>query len=117
MCNSDRRPLLGTPATSQITRRSNNRLGAVYSSLQSLHAFWISRHAALNSTGAQAAAARRDAYSVILFDHQITTCVQNDFNSSPDQLLDLVLPHEARGGTDISASALTTTQSVMELEY
>ena len=110
MYGTDRRPLPGTPATAQIARRSNNRLGAVYSSL---YAFWVSRQAALNAAVAQAAVARRDAYSVILFDHLVTTCVQNDFVSSPDQLLDLVLPHEARGGTNYS-SALTTTQSVME---
>jgi hypothetical protein len=110
MSSSDRRPLPGTPATSQIAQRSNNRLGAVYSSL---YAFWVSRQAALNAAGAQAAVARRDAYSVILFDHHMTTCVQNDFSSTPDQLLDLVLPHEARGGTDYT-SALLTAQSVME---
>jgi hypothetical protein len=111
MSSSDRRPLPGTPATSLITQRSNNRLGAVYSSL---NAFWVSRHAALNVTGSQApAAARRDAYSVILFDHHMTTCVENDFDSSPDQLLGCVLPHEARGGTDYT-SALTITQSIME---
>jgi len=110
MYTPDRQPLPGTPATSKITQRSNNRLGAVYSSL---HAFWVSRHAALNATGSQAAVARRDAYSVILFDHHMTTCVQNDFISSPDQLLDLVLPYEARGGTDYT-SALTITQRIME---
>jgi hypothetical protein len=110
MSSSDRRPLSGTPATSQITRRSNNRLGAVYSSL---HAFWISRQAALNAAGTQAAVARRDAYSVILFDHYVTTCVQNDFSSSADQLLDLVLPYESGGGTNYT-SALTATQLVME---
>jgi len=110
MSSSDRRPLPGTPATSLIAGRSNNRLGAVYSSL---HGFWVSRQAALNATGSRTVVARRDAYSVILFDHHVTTCIQNDFSSSPDQLLNLVLPHETRGGTNYT-SALTTTQDVMQ---
>jgi hypothetical protein len=56
MSSVDRHPLTGTPVTAQIVRRSNNRLGAVYSSL---YAFWASRNAAVEG---QAVAARRDAY-------------------------------------------------------
>ena len=113
MKRSDRRPLPGTPVTAQITQRSDNRLGAVYSSL---HAFWVSRQAALNTTSVQAAAARRDAYSVLLFDRYMEICVENDFNSSPDQLLNLVLPYETGRGTNYT-SALTTTQGIMERNW
>jgi hypothetical protein len=113
MYSSDRRPLPGTPVTAQITGRHNNRLGAVYSSL---YAFWVSRQAALNATGTQAAVGRRDAYSVILFDHSVNICIQNNFDSSPDQLLALVLPHEAGGGTNYT-SALTASQQVMERNW
>lgn len=77
----------------------------------------MSRQAALNNGPAQRAiVARRDAYSVILFDHEMTTCVENDFTSTPDELLSRVLPHQARGGTDYT-SALTTTQSLMQRHW
>ncbi|KAJ7066394.1 hypothetical protein C8F01DRAFT_1123111 [Mycena amicta] len=113
MGSSDRRPLANTPSTALIARSSNNRLGAVYSAL---HGFWLSRNTALNA-GAQGAAAaaapaRRDAYSVILFDHNVSTCIANDFTSTPDRLLDLVLPIRAGGGTNFTA-AIQTAQTLM----
>lgn len=111
MSSTDRRPLGNAPGTALITRQSNNRLGAVYSSL---HAFWMSRNTAL--TSAQAVAARRDAYSVILFDHVVLNCFTNDFTSSPDQLLNTVVPHQARGGTNYSA-ALSAAQVVMQQHW
>lgn len=101
----DRTPLRNTPVTNKIVRRHNDRLGAVYSSL---YAFWSARHGALNGT-----ANRRDSYSVILFDHALSTPVSNDFTSTPDQLLDQVLQHESRGGTDYTM-ALQGAQSCME---
>ncbi|KIK55622.1 hypothetical protein GYMLUDRAFT_76385 [Collybiopsis luxurians FD-317 M1] len=107
MGSADRCPLANTPTTAIISRSSNNRLGAVYSAL---HGFWTSRNAALAASGTQAA--RRDAYSVVLFDHNVSTCIANDFTHNPDQLLNLVLPYQAGGGTDYT-SALNAARTVM----
>jgi hypothetical protein len=110
MTDTDRQPLRNTPGANLIVARGNdNRLGAVYSSL---NAFWISRHAALNAPGQQGGV-RRDAYSVIMFDGIASTYVTNDFNSSPDQLLDVVTQQGARGGTDFDA-ALVAAEALMK---
>ena len=106
---SDLRPLPNTPVTPTISRYNNNRLGAVYSSL---HGFWTSRHAALNAVGQNAVIARRDAYSVILFDHSTVTCMSNDFARSPDELLDSIVTWQDGGGTDYTG-ALAEAQSIM----
>ncbi|KIM92371.1 hypothetical protein PILCRDRAFT_417 [Piloderma croceum F 1598] len=111
MSSSDRRPLSNSPATGRIVRHSDNRLGAVYSSLDS---FWSARHAAV--TRGQQATARRDSYSVILFDHTIVNGIVNDFTSSPDQLLEAVLQYRAAGGTNFTA-AIKHTQTVMEQNW
>ena len=105
----DLRPLPNTPATPTIRRYNDNRLGAVYSSL---HGFWTSRHAAANAIGQNAAIARRDAYSVILFDNSATTCISNDFTSSPDDLLNGIVAHCAGGGTNYTG-ALAAAQSLI----
>ena len=108
---SDRSPLQDTPVTARIAARCNNRLGAVYSSL---HAFWSSRQVALSqsSSSSQQPQIRRDAYSVLLFDHEVTTCLANDFTSTPDELLNAVLVHSRRRGTNYT-SALKAAQAVM----
>ena len=49
---------------------------------------------------------------MILFDHEVARCLENDFFSLPDQLLARVLPHSARGGTAYDL-ALQEAQSVM----
>ena len=109
MSSRDLRPLPNTPVTPNICRYNNNRLGAVYSSL---HSFWTSRHAALNAVGQNAAITRRDAYSMILFDHSPTTCISNDFARSPNELLDSIVSLQTGGGTDYTG-ALAEAQSVM----
>ena len=109
MSSGDLRPLPNTPVTPNICRYNNNRLGAVYSSL---HSFWTSRHAALNAVGQNAAVARRDAYSMILFNHSRATCISNDFTRSPDELLNSIVSLQAGGGTDYTG-ALAEAQSVM----
>jgi len=109
MGSDDRRPLANTPATNRITQHFNNRLGAVYSAL---HSFWGARHVAV-TVGPQATHARRDAYSVILFNETTLHGVVNDFISSPDELLDAVLQYGCDGFTDFTA-ALQSTQTVME---
>jgi hypothetical protein len=135
----DRVPLVNGPAAERIRLHANNRLGAVYSALYS---FWTARHAtiaagqqlgsrrgfdsvysalysALWSTSSTAATAdqqagggRRDAYSVILFNGSSETVLTNDFTSTPDQLLDVLLSEHASGGTNF-AMALNAGQSVM----
>jgi hypothetical protein len=123
----------------RIRQCANNRLGAVYSALYS---FWSARHAtiaagqqlgsrrgfdsvysalysALWSTSSTAATAdqqggggRRDAYSVILFNNSSKTVLTNDFTSTPDQLLDVLLNEHAGGGTNFTM-ALDAGRSVM----
>ncbi|KAG1809692.1 uncharacterized protein BJ212DRAFT_1379102 [Suillus subaureus] len=97
----DRQPLRNTPASDRITQRSNNRFGAV---LSSLYSFWSARAAAV--AGRQSA--RRDSYSIILFDRSVVDVVVNDFSSSPDQLLD---------AAQISLAAIQRAQSVMEQHW
>ncbi|KAF9231331.1 hypothetical protein BU15DRAFT_68421 [Melanogaster broomeanus] len=109
MLYNDRRPLANTPATARISARSNNRFGAV---LSSLYSFWTARAAAV----AGSHAARRDAYSVILFDHTVQTPIVDDFASTPDQLLDTLLPFEADGGTNFTI-AIQQAQAIMEQSW
>ncbi|KAF5381827.1 hypothetical protein D9757_008331 [Collybiopsis confluens] len=107
MGSTDRLPLANTPTTALISRNCNNRLGAVYSAL---YGFWTSRNAALLASGPQAA--RRDAYSVILFNDSVSTSLSSDFTSNPDQLLNTVLQVYAGGGTNYT-SALNAARTVM----
>ncbi|KAH9027877.1 hypothetical protein EDB85DRAFT_1892774 [Lactarius pseudohatsudake] len=108
MSNIDRRPLDNAPATDRIRERVDNRLGAVYSALYS---FWSARHTAV-ATDQQTIGVRRDAYSVILFNATTKNVVVNDFTSSPDQLLDIVLNEQTEWGTNF-AVALQAGQEVM----
>ena len=100
------------PMTDLIQQFANNRLGAVYSAL---YGFWSSRHDAV-AADRQAIGARRDAYSVILFEGATTRILTNDFTSTPDQLLGTVLPHQADGGTNFT-EALRTGRNVMEQNW
>lgn len=104
MSSSDRRPLPNTPVSTRISQTSNNRLGAVYSALYS---FWLTRQGAIG-TGA----ARRDAYSIILFQSSATVALRNDFTSSPEELLNVALRYQSTGGTNYEA-ALKSAQTVM----
>jgi hypothetical protein len=113
MSYGDLRPLPNTPATPSIRRYNDNRLGAVYSSL---HGFWTSRHAALNAIGQNVAIARRDAYSVILFDNSATTCISNDFARSPEDLLNSIVSYQAGGGTNYTG-ALAEAESLMVQQW
>ncbi|KAI6143615.1 hypothetical protein BKA82DRAFT_2416446 [Pisolithus tinctorius] len=110
MSSQDKKPLPNTPASGKISARSNNRFGAV---LSSLYGFWSARAAAI---GSSASAARRDAYSVILFNSHVMPIIENDFTSDANQLLDVVLPHAANGGTNFTA-AITSAASVMERHW
>ncbi|KAF8216790.1 hypothetical protein K438DRAFT_1797846 [Mycena galopus ATCC 62051] len=111
MSSTDLQPLRNRPGTDLIIRQSNNRLGAVFSSL---HAFWTSRSSALNPhlRGIATSSGRKDAYSVIFFDHNATVCLQNDMDSTPEQLLRSLLGYTASGMTD-SARAVSAAEVVM----
>ncbi|KAG8918942.1 hypothetical protein FRC02_002026 [Tulasnella sp. 418] len=102
MWEADRMPLPNTPSTSLIARYNNNRFGAV---LSALHGFWISR----STTGS----ARRDAYSVIVFNASAETVISNDFTSTPDQLLRRIVDTDTDGGTNFDV-VLRTAQNAME---
>jgi hypothetical protein len=108
MGRGDRRPLPDAPASDRIRKNADNRLGAVYSALYS---FWSARHAAV-TLGQEAIGARRDAYSIILFESTTQNAVVNDFTSTPDQLLDIVLNEKARGGTNFT-EALQAGRAIM----
>ena len=95
---ADQPPLPNAPGANRIKAKANNRLGAVFASLYS---FWIARQASFDGN-ASSSRLRKDAYSVILFDSEPTTCIENDFTSRPEELLTAVLQHEAGGGTDFT---------------
>ncbi|KAJ7809088.1 hypothetical protein B0H14DRAFT_2867919 [Mycena olivaceomarginata] len=110
MSGTDSRPLPNRPGADLIIRHSNNRLGAVFSSL---HAFWVSRSSALNPGGGPPAFGRRkDAYSVLFFDANASICLQNDTDSTPDQLLRSLLGYRAGRGTN-SAAAISAAETIM----
>ena len=113
MSSCDRGPLADAPMTNRIRQTANNRLGAVYSAL---HGFWSARHAAVTVGRQSGAGARRDAYSVILFESTTRSILTNDFTSTPDQLLDAMLTYRAGGGTNFS-EALRTGGAVMEQNW
>jgi hypothetical protein len=112
MAGRDRRPLADAPVTELIQQHADNRLGAVYSALYS---FWTARNAAVTA-GQRATGARRDAYSVILFNERPKNILVNDFTSTPEQLLGFVLDEGPSGGTDFTA-ALETASAVMEQNW
>jgi len=101
----DIRPLPNTPSSDRITRRCNNRFGAV---LSSLYNFRSARAAAV--AGPQAA--RWDSYS-ILFYHATMNVRKNDFFSSPYQLLDATLHYAASRSTNFTV-AVERAKSVVQ---
>lgn len=108
MRNTDRRPLPDTPSYDRIVQSANNRLGAVYSSL---HAFWMARSRVV-ATGN----AKRDAYSVIFHDQIMTTCFENNLESTPDQLLERLLPTSPSRGNSFDG-ALKAAKAMMERHW
>ncbi|KAH9963060.1 hypothetical protein BJV74DRAFT_880022 [Russula compacta] len=112
MTNSDRRPLADSPATGLIRQYADNRLGAVYSALYS---FWSARHAAVMGSQ-QAAGARHDAYSVVLFGRQSTNVLVNDFTNTPNQLLNILLAQRPSHGTNF-AEGLRAARTIMEQNW
>jgi hypothetical protein len=91
----DRQPLRDTPVTARLVENHNNRLGAVFSSL---HSFWTARQATFTNT-----ARGRDAYTVILFDENVTPSIINDSTSTPDALLAKLLPQRPQWRTNFQS--------------
>ena len=109
MSLSDRQPLPNSSGIERIVRKANNRLGAVFSALYS---FWIARQAAVDRNSSLGGS-RKDAYSLIFFNHEASaSSIQNDFSSSPDELLNAALDFNINGGTDFTR-ALEKTEEVM----
>ncbi|KAH8977864.1 hypothetical protein EDB86DRAFT_3157238 [Lactarius hatsudake] len=113
MSSTDQTPLPNAPGSDRITPKANNRLGAVFSSLYS---FWIARQATFDRNAQSGGGARKDAYSLILFDSVPTNCIENDCTSSPDELLTAALQFDAGGGTNFTR-ALKRTQDVMSSHW
>jgi hypothetical protein len=109
MSKADQTPLPNAPGIYRIQPKANNRLGAVVSSLYS---FWIARQATFDRHAQSGVGVRRDAYSLIFFDSAPENCIENDFTSSPDELLTAALQYDAGGGTDFRR-ALKRTRDVM----
>ena len=109
MSLSDRQPLPNSSGIERIVRKANNRLGAVFSALYS---FWIARQAAVDRNSSLGGS-RKDAYSLIFFNHEASaSSIQNDFSSSPDELLNAALDFNISGGIDFT-HALEKTEEVM----
>jgi hypothetical protein len=112
MCQQDRQPLPNSAGIDRITPTANDRLGVVFAALYS---FWIARQAAVDRN-TPVGGGRRDSYSLIFFNHEPSTSVENDFTSSPDELLTAALNFEADGGTDFT-SALERAENVMTTHW
>ncbi|KAF8270131.1 hypothetical protein EI94DRAFT_1572248, partial [Lactarius quietus] len=108
MSLQDRQPLPNSAGTERIASKANDRLGAV---LSALYSFWIQRQAAVDRNKLLGGS-RRDAYSLIFFNHEPSTAIENDSTSSPDELLTAALKFSASGGRNFS-SALVRAQRVM----
>jgi len=84
MGSRDNRPLANSPVTQLIVQRQNNRFGAA---LSSLYSFCKARDEAVRQGAATGA--RRDAYSIILFNEQATV---HFVSSSPQSVLLMLIP-------------------------
>jgi hypothetical protein len=142
MSFSDRAPLVDGPAAGRVRQCANNRLDAVYSALYSFwaarhttitaeqqssnrnhvsrrgYSFWSSKPATATTSTTSTAdrhtgGGRRDAYSVVLFSDTSKTVLANDFTSTPDELLDILLKEGADNGTNFVAG-LRASQIVMQ---
>ena len=113
MDSQDRQPIPNSAGFDRIVSKANNRLGAVFSALYS---FWIARQAAIDRK-APVGGGRRDAYSLIFFDDEpYMSSIENDFTSSPDELLNAALGFGIGGWTNFN-KALNKTQELMTTHW
>ena len=108
MASIDQRPMADTPVTAQIVQRHDNRLGAVY---HALHSFWTARNAAFRDL-----VQRPDSYSLLLFDQDVYNVVSNDEDSTPEQLLQILLEYNAGWGTEYRG-ALNQARALIETHW
>ena len=109
MYSDDLKPDPNAAGADLIKPTANNRLGCV---LSALYSFWLARQAAIERN-AQLGGVRRDAYSLVFFNKEPTTCIENDFASSPDELLAAALRYKAGGLTNFTG-AIERAQSIMD---
>lgn len=112
MSHRNKQPLSDSAGVEGTAPKANVRLFVVFSALYS---FWVARQAALNS-GSYLGGGRRDAYSLILFNHETSTPIENDSTSSPDELLTAALHFGANGGRNFTG-ALRRTHEVMNSHW
>ena len=112
MSQKDRQPLPNSAGIKQIVPTANNRLGAVFSALYS---FWLAFQAEVDHNS-PLDGGRGDAYSLIFFNHEPSTSIENDFTSTPDGLLTVALRFKADGDKNFT-TALERTQNVMNTHW
>lgn len=100
------------PDPEHIVPKANNRLDVVYSALYNL---WVAREAAMNS-GSALGGRRRDAYSLIFFNHETSTLIKNDSTSSPDELFNAALHLQPTGGKCFTG-ALKRAHDIMKSHW
>lgn len=108
MSQQDIQPPPNSAGIERIKHTANNRLGAVFSSLFS---FWTERQAEVNRNSIMGGV-RKDAYSLIFFNHEQSTPIEYNFTSSPDELLIAALEFNTHGRANFS-SALERAKKVM----
>ena len=112
MYSDDLKPHPNAAGANLIKPTANNRLGCV---LSALYSFWLARQAAIDRN-AQSGGTRRDAYSLVFFNNEPSTCIENDFASSPDELLTAALRYKAGGLTNFTR-ALERAQNIMDSHW
>jgi len=112
MARSDQQPLPNAAGTHLIAPTANNRLGAV---LSSLFSFWIARQAAANHN-AQLGGYRRDAYTIMFFSKDPLIRVENNFTSSPDELLASCLGYQPDDSENYTR-AIRKAQAIMTAHW
>jgi len=104
MSKNDIKPPPASAVSGKISANGmHNRLGAVYAAL---HHFWIARQAISGS--------QRDANTVILYSENAQPVCVRDTQRSPDQLLDLLLPHNPRGSNNFGVALQTVFAGILE---
>ncbi|CAG8438296.1 8032_t:CDS:10 [Funneliformis caledonium] len=88
MSERDKKPIPNFPIYNELIKKHNNRTGAVY------HAVYQFMDARIKSAPVNQNQAMRDKVSLILFDHE------NRDLTDPKKLLNEMIKHEARGGTN-----------------
>ncbi|CAG8745069.1 36234_t:CDS:10, partial [Gigaspora margarita] len=97
MNGGDKKPLPNTPVYNLLKTNHDNRTGAVYSAVYS---FMKARLAA--QARSQLKSTNKDTISLILFDDEVIVPFENHVLTDSKSMLNQMLPHKARGGTDFN---------------